>query len=97
VNGFEPTPFVPVIGCPGNGSPAGVDVWSPRDTASGYRIVKFWWTAATTYNGFDYPNAAPTNVTWSNDGTTVLVSHRNGALYGATHIRIEGPAGPSPF
>ena len=100
VDGAEhvPDPHTSEIGCPGNNFyPAGVDVWSARDAASGYRIVKFWWTAATTSNGIDFPNAAPTNVTWSNDGTTVLVSHRAMPLYGATHIRIEGPAGPSPF
>ena len=100
VDGAEHAPdqHTLVIGCPGNNfGPGGIDVWSARDTASGYRIVKFWWTAATTSNGLDFPNAAPIDVRWSNDGTTVLVSHRPLALYGATHVRIEGPAGASPF
>jgi hypothetical protein len=87
------------MGCAGQWGhgPAGIDIWSPKNLPAGYRITKFWWTAIASWNGFDHPNAAPTDVRWSDDGTTVLVSHRDHAWYGASRVRIEGPAGLRPF
>ncbi len=76
--------------------PPGVDVWSSKLRSNGYRLTRFWWTAVLSEWQFSYEGKPPTDVRSSDDGTTMLVSHGK-TWYGATRIRIEGPAGLPPF
>jgi hypothetical protein len=71
----------------------GIDVWTAAQKEKGFRITKFWWTAI---HGGPFSSKDP-QMRFSDDGSTVQVGFSNFGFYGASRVRIEGPAGLPPF
>jgi hypothetical protein len=104
VQGMQvPQPYAPLYDslvpelCDSPGDASNLNVWSSRQRADGYRITKFWWKAVLQYEAQPSMGGPPTDVRWSDDGSTVLVSVKPYSWYGATRVQIEGPAGLAPF
>jgi hypothetical protein len=73
----------------------GVETWSSSRRADGYKLTKFWWKAVLENSMGSFH--APASLTWSDDGSSVLVTLIPDTAYAPSRVRIEGPAGLTPF